>query len=113
MKLKLNQYIPYVLSFVFIFIGLPLFMADTGTAMIVLLMIIPMCLLSTSIMFSYTYLKIDVLYLVLVEIFSLASIFIFMNSSGLIYAAVYLGIGLVGNIIGYILGKRKERTTNE
>lgn len=109
MKIELKQYIPYLLSFIFIFVGLPLFMGDTGSAMIVVLMIMPACLLSTSIIFSYTYEKIDLIYLALLECFALISIFIFMNSSALIYAIVYLIVALIGNSIGNLLSKRKEK----
>lgn len=109
MKIELKQYIPYLLSFVFIFVGLPLFMGDTGSAMIVILMIMPACLLSTSVIFSYTYEKFDLIYLVLLECFVLISIFVFMNSTALIYTIVYLVVALVGNGIGYLLSKRKEK----
>ncbi|MEG0077336.1 hypothetical protein [Anaerorhabdus sp.] len=113
MKLKLREYIPYLFAFVFTFYGCPLFIGDTGTAMLILLMVVPFFILIASIMFGMTKKRIDIPFLILLEVCFIPSIFIYMNSSALIYTVFYGVLCIIGQVIGYFLGKSKQKTPHE
>ena len=96
-KLKKNIFI-YILLIINFYI-LPALIKDTGTAMIMLLVVIPMITLFISIFYGKKN-GFDIWYVILVGIIFFPSIFIFYNSSALIYVIVYTIIALIGNFVG-------------
>ena len=93
-KLKENIFI-YILLVINFYI-LPALIKDTGTAMIMLLVVIPMITLFISIYYGKKN-GFDIWYVISVGILFFPSIFIFYNSSALI---VYTIIALIGNFGG-------------
>ena len=96
-KLKKNIFI-YILLIINFYV-LPSLIKDTGTAMIMLLVVIPMITLFISIYYGKKN-GFDIWYVILVGIIFFPSIFIFYNSSALIYVIVYTIIALIGNFVG-------------
>ena len=96
-KLKKNILI-YMLLIINFYV-LPSLIKDTGTAMIMLLVVIPMITLFISIYYGKKN-GFDIWYVISVGILFFPSIFIFYNSSALIYVIVYTIIALIGNFVG-------------
>ena len=96
-KLKKNILI-YILLIINFYV-LPSLIKDTGTAMIMLLVVIPMITLFISIFYGKKN-GFDIWYVISVGILFFPSIFIFYNSSALIYVIVYTIIALIGNFVG-------------
>lgn len=102
-KLKKNILF-YILLFVDFYV-IPWFIKDTGSAMIVMLMIIPLICFITSIFYGIRN-GFDFWYILIVAIMFTPSIFMFYNSSAWVYVVVYTVIALLGNLIALPLGKR-------
>ena len=96
-KLKKNILI-YILLIINFYV-LPSLIKDTGTAMIMLLVVIPMITLFISIYYGKKN-AFDIWYVFSVGILFFPSIFIYYNSSALIYVIVYTIIALIGNFVG-------------
>ena len=102
-KLKRNS-IFYILLIVDFYI-IPCFIKDTGSAMVVMLVMIPMICLATSIMYGIRN-GVDFRYALITAIMFIPSVFMFYNSSAWIYVVVYAGIALLGNLIALPLRKK-------
>ena len=102
-KLKKNIFF-YILLFVD-FYAIPWFIKDTGSAMIVMLMIIPLICFITSVFYGIRN-GVDFWYILIVAIMFTPSIFVFYNSSAWVYVVVYTVVSLLGNLIALPLGKR-------
>ena len=102
-KLKKNIFF-YILLFVD-FYAIPWFIKDTGSAMIVMLMIIPLICFITSVFYGIRN-GFDFWYILIVAIMFTPSIFVFYNSSAWVYVVVYTVVSLLGNLIALPLGKR-------
>lgn len=84
---------------------IPSFIKDTGSAMIVMLVLIPLLCLITSIFYGIRN-GLDFWYILSVAILFIPSIFIFYNESAWVYAVGYTVIALFGNLIALPLRKR-------
>ena len=84
---------------------IPSFMKDTGSAMIVMLVLIPLLCLITSVFYGIRN-GFDFWYILSVAILFIPSIFIFYNASAWVYAVGYTVIALFGNLIALPLRKR-------
>ena len=84
---------------------IPSFMKDTGSAMIVMLVLIPLLCLITSVFYGIRN-GLDFWYILSVAILFIPSIFIFYNASAWVYAVGYAVIALFGNLIALPLRKR-------
>ncbi len=102
-KLKKNIFF-YILLFVD-FYAIPWFIKDTGSAMIVMLMIIPLICFITSVFYGIRN-GFDFWYILIVAIMFTPSIFVFYNSSAWVYVVGYTVVALLGNLIALPLGKR-------
>lgn len=94
----------YILLFIDFYI-IPRFIKDTGSAVIVMLMIIPLICLITSVFYGIRN-GFDFWYILIAAIMFTPSIFIFYNSSAWVYVVGYAVIALLGNLIALPLGKR-------
>ena len=90
----------YILLFIDFYI-IPRFIKDTGSAVIVMLMIIPLICLITSQSLHF-------LYILIAAIMFTPSIFMFYNSSAWVYVVGYAVIALLGNLIALPLRKNKS-----
>ena len=102
-KLKKNMLF-YLLLLIDFYI-IPWFIRDTGSAMIVMLVIIPLICLMISVFYGSRN-GFDFWYILSVAIIYIPSIFIFYNSSAWVYIIGYAVIALLGNLIGTSLSKR-------
>lgn len=102
-KVKKNM-VFYLLLLIGFYI-IPSFMKDTGSAMIVMLVLIPLLCLITSVFYGIRN-GLDFWYILSVAILFIPSIFIFYNESAWVYAVGYAVIALFGNLIALPLRKR-------
>ena len=87
----------YILLFIDFYI-IPRFIKDTGSAVIVTLMIIPLICLITSVFYGIRN-GFDFWYILIAAIMFTPSIFVFYNSSAWVYVVGYAVIALLGNLI--------------
>lgn len=96
---KLKEMLPYLLINLGIFYLLPTLMKDTGSAIIILLILMPLGCFLTSLAygvkssFSWPYPN-------FVMLIFIPSIFIFYNESAMVYVFVYGFISLLGSFVG-------------
>jgi hypothetical protein len=102
---KLKKSIIFYILLIIDFYAIPWLIKDTGSAMIVMLIIIPLICFVTSIFYGLKN-GFDFGYVLIVALIFVPSIFIFYNSSAWIYVAVYTVVALLGNLIALLLGKR-------
>lgn len=101
---KFKKNLIFYILLIIDFYVIPWFIKDTGSAMIVMLGMIPMVCFVTSMMYGIRN-GFDFWYVFIVAILFISSIFIFYNSSAWIYVVVYAGIALLGNFIALPLRK--------
>ena len=97
-KLKKNM-VFYLLLLIDFYI-VPWFIKNTGSAMIVMLVIIPLICLITSVFYGIRN-GFNFWYILIVAIMFAPSIFIFYNSSAWVYVVGYAVIALLGNLIAW------------
>ena len=102
MKNNLITQIPYILIQGINFYLLPLWAKNTGSAMLLMLCIMPLIALVTAIIYGIRH-GFNLTLPVLTFVLFLPTIYIYYNSSAWIYAIVYAAIVLVGIIIGKLL----------
>lgn len=97
--------IPYLLVNAIAFYLLPMIIQDMGSAMLVLLLAIPLICFSIAIVFGVKN-SFNWIYPLAVALLFAPTIFIFYNESATFYTAIYGILALVGNLIGKIFYKR-------
>ena len=102
---KLKKNVDFYLLLLIDFYIIPLVIKDTGSAMAVMLIIIPLICLITSVFYGIRN-GFDFWYILSVAIIFIPSIFIFYNSSAWVYTVGYAIIALFGNLIALALRKR-------
>lgn len=102
-KLKKNTL--FYLLLLIDFYTIPWFIRDTGSAMIVMLVILPLICLLISVFYGIRN-GFDFWYILSVAIIYIPSIFIFYNASAWVYIVGYAVIALLGDLIGSPLSKR-------
>lgn len=102
---KIKKNIIFYILLIIDFYAIPWLIKDTGSAMIVILIIIPLICFVTSIFYGLKN-GFDFGYILIVAMIFVPSIFIFYNSSAWIYVAVYTVVALLGNLIALLLRKR-------
>ncbi len=105
MKVTLKM-IPYLLVNIVAFYLLPMVIQDTGSAMFVLLVAIPLICFTTAIVFGVKN-SFNWIYPLAVALLFMPTIFIYYNESAAFYLAVYGIIALLGSLIGKIFYKLK------
>jgi len=107
MKQKLLSLIPYSVVLIIDFYLLPLFISNTGFAMLFMLIIIPLisfgCALVYGIKQGIGFFAIPVVSMLLF----LPTVFIYYNSTALIYVLIYGIIALIGNVLGSCFHNKK------
>lgn len=87
--------------------ALPFLMRDTGSAMVVLLILLPLVYFTVSLIQGYHH-GVHVLYCALIPVMFIPVVLLRMNSSANIYPAAYFVVGLIGSVIGQVLGKKSK-----
>lgn len=96
---KLKKMLPYLLINIGMFYLLPTLMKDTGSAMIILLILMPLGCFLTSLAYGVKN-SFSWLYPIFVMLVFIPSIFIFYNESAFVYVFAYGVISLVGFFLG-------------
>ena len=110
MKKSVKSTIIFLLINIAIFYILPSLIVDTGSAMIVLLAILPLsCLLVAVIYGSVNSFHIS--YPLLAALAFTPTIWIFFNESAWVYIPAYGAIALIGNLLGAGIYKSRNRKT--
>lgn len=107
MKQRMISLIPYSLVLVGVFYLLPLFIENTGLAMLFMLMIIPFVCFGCAFIYGIKQGIGFFLFPIISAVLFLPSVFIFYNSSALIYVLIYGVIALLGNLFGCIFHKKR------
>ncbi len=105
---KVKKMIPYLGVLLIDFYLLPLCMYDTGTAMILLLAALPLICLVCSIIYGIKQGFCWIYPIAVAAVFT-PTIWIYYNPSAWVYIVAYAGIALIGNLIGMIFFKQKEK----
>lgn len=104
-----KKMLPYLLIIAGGFYLLPLLIRDTGSAMVVLLILVPaICLLSS--VFYGVKNSFHWQFCVMVALLFVPSVFLFYNASAWVYIIGYGANALIGNLIGSIFSKKRKNT---
>lgn len=104
----IKKIIPYLLVQLLIFYFIPTVIKDTGSAMVTMLVMIPILSFITSLILGYRD-KLQPLFPLCVMLVFIPSIYFFYNESAWIYILVYGIISFVGNLIGSIISKNTDK----
>lgn len=110
MKAILKDIIPYGLLLLINYYALPFFIEDGGTAMLVLLVIIPVIGFVCSIIYGVKH-GFHLIYAGIAALLFVPSIFLYYNSTAWVYVLFYGGIAFAGNRMGLIFADRRKRKT--
>ena len=86
---------------------LPIVIKDTGSAMLMLLIVVPLICFICSLVYGLKK-PFSIVYSVIVAFLFVPSIFIFYNSSAWVYSIGYGIIALAGSVLGMLLSKRAK-----
>lgn len=106
MKKKLLEVMPYTIALAINFYVLPLLIKDTGSGMIMMLLVIPLLTFICALIYG-TRKGFDFLFPVIATILFAPTIFIFYNASAWVYIIAYAVIALIGNGIGMIFYRKR------
>lgn len=88
------------------FYALPLLISDTGSAMFVMLIIMPVICFATAIVYGKNT-RFRLGYSFVVAILFIPSVYIYYNSSAWLYTFIFLVIALFGNLVAVLLSSKK------
>lgn len=100
----LKPMLPFLIVILACFYLLPLLIQDTGSGMLILLIVTPLLCFVCSLLYG-TKKAFSPLYALIVALLFVPAIFIFYNSSAWIYAPAYGAIALLGGAAGSHIGK--------
>ena len=113
MKKSVKSIIIFLLINIALFYILPSLIVDTGSAMIVLLAILPLTCLFVAVIYGSLN-SFHISYPLLVALVFTPSIWIFFNESAWVYIPTYGATALIGNLIGAgIYKSRNHKTQND
>ncbi len=104
---KIKEMLPYLIVNVIAFYFIPIIIKDTGTAMVVMLILLPLICLLTSLIYGMKN-SFNILYVILVALLFAPTIFIYYNSTASVYILGYGFVALVGNLVGKIFYKKNK-----
>ena len=104
---KTKKMLPYLIIIILDFYLLPLLIKDTGTAMMMMLIVIPLICFVCSGVYGIRN-SFNLFYALIVAILFVPSIFIFYNSTAWVYVLEYGIVALAGNAIGMMFYKQPK-----
>ena len=102
-KIKKN-WIYYLIIFIAFYL-VPILIKDTGSGMFILLIVIPLITLIISIIYGLRN-TFDFIYPLIVAILFIPTLFIYYNTSALVYVIVYSMIAVIGELLGKTLQRK-------
>ena len=108
----MKKSLPYVLLLLLDFYLLPVWIRDTGSAILMLLCIIPIGCFIGSVLYGFRR-GIGLYYPLLVAALFVPSLFLYYNISAWVYLVVYGILAFLGEALGsFLSAKRKEQQTS-
>ena len=102
-----TQKVPYFLAVIAAYYLLPLFGKDTGSFMLILLVLMPIVCFASAFWYGIKR-GLALTFPLIIAILFVPSVFLFYNYTAWVYAVVYGIIGLIGNLAGGLLFKNKQ-----
>jgi hypothetical protein len=87
---------------------LPLLVRNTGVAIMMLLVIIPLICAGCSVVYGIKH-SFDMIYVLIAAILFIPSIYIFYNSTAWFYVLAYSVVALIGNLVGAAFHMKKAK----
>lgn len=101
---KIREMSVYLIVITLAFYVLPAFINDTGSGIFFLLILIPIICFLTSLIYGIRH-SFNLIFLLLIMILFIPTIFIFYNESAAIYVLIYGIIAVIGNLLGSLIKK--------
>jgi len=111
MKKRLIGLLPYIVVFAIDFYLLPFFIVDTGSAMLMLLIVIPLIVFVGAVVCGVR-MGFDILLPVCAAVLFAPTVYLHYNESAWIYIITFTFLALGGNGIGSIFCKKRCSQTN-
>ena len=101
---KIREMSVYLIVIILAFYVLPVFINDTGTGIFFLLILTPIICFVTSIIYGIRH-SFNLIFLLIIMILFIPTIFIFYNESAAVYVLIYGIIATIGNLLGSLIKK--------
>ena len=101
---KIREMSVYLIVITLAFYVLPAFINDTGTGIFFLLILPPIICFVTSIIYGIRH-SFNLIFLLIIMILFIPTIFIFYNESAAVYVLIYGIIATIGNLLGSLIKK--------
>ena len=101
---KIREMSVYLIVITLAFYVLPAFINDTGSGIFFLLILIPIICFLTSLIYGIRH-SFNLIFLLLIMILFIPTIFIFYNESAANYVLIYGIIAVIGNLLGSLIKK--------
>jgi len=101
---KIREMSVYLIVITLAFYVLPAFINDTGTGIFFLIILTPIICFVTSIIYGIRH-SFNLIFLLIIMILFIPTIFIFYNESAAIYVLIYGIIAVIGNLLGSLIKK--------
>ena len=101
---KIREMSVYLIVIILAFYALPAFINDTGSGIFFLLILIPIICFLTSLIYGIRH-SFNLIFLLLIMILFIPTIFIFYNESAAVYVLIYGIIAAIGNLFGSLIKK--------
>ncbi len=101
---KIREMSVYLIVITLAFYVLPAFINDTGTGIFFLIILTPIICFVTSIIYGIRH-SFNLIFLLLIMILFIPTIFIFYNESAAVYVLIYGIIAAIGNLLGSLIKK--------
>ena len=103
---KIREMSVYLIVITLAFYVLPAFINDTGTGIFFLIILTPIICFVTSIIYGIRH-SFNLIFLLLIMILFIPTIFIFYNESAAVYVLIYGIIAIIGNLLGSLIKKNE------
>ena len=101
---KIREMSLYLIVIILAFYALPAFINDTGSGIFFLLILIPIICFLTSLIYGIRH-SFNLIFLLLIMILFIPTIFIFYNESAAVYVLIYGINAVIGNLLGSLIKK--------
>jgi len=101
---KIREMSVYLIVIILAFYVLPAFINDTGTGIFFLIILTPIICFVTSIIYGIRH-SFNLIFLLIIMILFIPTIFIFYNESAAVYVLIYSIIATIGNLLGSLIKK--------
>jgi len=101
---KIREMSVYLIVIILAFYVLPAFINDTGTGIFFLIILTPIICFVTSIIYGIRH-SFNLIFLLIIMILFIPTIFIFYNESAAVYVLIYGIIATIGNLLGSLIKK--------